>query len=96
VAGSGDTAHNAVMASYTGAERASSTDPRDWGRALARALERLLKAACLDGHYAQHEHLCGVDLLLRIEEDGDGTRIMVRWTPDEDGAPTAPKDRRAA
>jgi hypothetical protein len=84
------------MASYTGAERASSTDPRDWGRALALALERLLKAARLDGHYAHHERLCGVDLLLRIEEDGDGTRITVRWTPDEDEGPTTPKEQRAA
>lgn len=69
------------MASYVGAERASSTDPRDWGRALAVALERLLEAARLDGRYAQHEHLCGVDLILRIEEDGDGAKVAVRWIP---------------
>lgn len=51
--------------SNTGAERASSTGPRDWGRALAVvALDRLLAAARPNGHYAQHEHLCGVDLIL--------------------------------
>src|SRR5438128_9619787 len=74
-----------LMATYVGAERASSTDPRDWGRALAVALERLLEAARLDGRYAQHEHLCGVDLILRIEEDGDGAKVAVRWVPEEDG-----------
>ena len=72
------------MAGYVGAERASSTDPGDWGRALAVALERLLDAAQLDGRYAQHEHLWGVDLLLRIEEDGDGAEVTVCWIPEED------------
>jgi hypothetical protein len=73
------------MASYVGAERASSTDPRDWGRALAVALERLLEAARLDGHYAEHEHLYGEDLVLRIEEDGDGAKVTVRWVPTGNG-----------
>ncbi|MDQ4502440.1 hypothetical protein [Sinomonas sp. ASV322] len=77
------------MASYVGAERASSTDPRDWGRALAVALERLLEAARLDGRYAEHVHLYGEDLILRIEEDGDGAMVTVRWVPREDAAAQA-------
>lgn len=77
------TGNNGHMASYVGAERASSTDPRDWGRALAVALDRLLEAARTDGRYAQHEHLCGVDLVLRIEEDGDGAKVTVRWVPED-------------
>ncbi|WP_422934274.1 hypothetical protein [Sinomonas sp. P47F7] len=48
---------------------------------MAVALERLLEAARLDGHYAEHEHLYGEDLVLRIEEDGDGANVTVRWVP---------------
>lgn len=88
--------NNGHMASYVGAERASSTDPRDWGRALAVALERLLEAARLDGRYAQHEHLCGVDLVLRIEEDGDGANVAVRWVPEEDGVDDGEKEKLAS
>jgi hypothetical protein len=44
----------------------------------------LLDAARTDGRYAQHEHLCGVDLVLRIEEDGDGAKVTVRWVPEDD------------
>ncbi|KHL05382.1 hypothetical protein [Sinomonas humi] len=84
------------MASYVGAERASSTDPRDWGRALAVALERLLEAARLDGRYAQHEHLCGVDLVLRIEEDGDGAKVAVRWVPEDGDADGGESERLAS
>lgn len=78
------------MASYTGAERASSSDPGDWGRALAGALERLLQAASMDGQYAQHDRLFGVDLTLRIEEDGDGAKVTVRWMPEEGEGGAAP------
>lgn len=81
------TAENEGMTSYTGTERASSTDPGDWGRALAVALERLLQAARMDGHYAQHERLFGVDLALRIEEDLDGANVIVRWAPEEGAGP---------
>lgn len=82
---------NDAMTGYTGAERASSRDPRDWGRALAVALDRLLQAARVDGHYAEHEHLCGTDLTLRIEEDRDGAWISVRWIPEDSGGRTGPQ-----
>ncbi|WP_336855870.1 hypothetical protein [Sinomonas albida] len=52
---------------------------------MAVALERLLEAARLDGHYAEHEHLYGEDLVLRIEEDGDGAKVTVRWVPTGNG-----------
>ena len=84
-------AENDDMFGYTGAERASSRDPRDWGRALAVAFDRLLAEARLDGHYAEHEHLCGVDLTLRIEEDADGARISVRWIPEDGQDYTGPQ-----
>ena len=80
------------MATYTGSERASSTNPGDWGRALAVAFERLLRAARLDGHYAEHERLFGVDLTLRMEEDAAGATITVQWTPQDSEECTAPKE----
>ena len=45
----------------------------------------------MDGHYAEHEHLCGVDLTLRIEEDRDGARISVRWVPEDGEDYTGPE-----
>lgn len=59
---------------------------------MAVAFERLLRAARLNGHYAEHERLFGVDLTLRMEEDPAGATITVQWTPDDSDGGTAPEE----
>ncbi|MBT2512517.1 hypothetical protein [Arthrobacter sp. ISL-30] len=73
------------MVSYSAVERASSKDPHDWGRAMAKAMTRLLDAARLDGQHFEHEFLFGEDLHMRIEENGDGAVVSVTWHPESQG-----------
>jgi hypothetical protein len=71
------------MVSYSAHERASSKDPHDWGRAMATAMSRLLEAARTDGRHIEHEFLYGEDLLMRIEENGDGAMVRLTWRPED-------------
>jgi hypothetical protein len=62
---------------YSADAEASSTDPHDWGRAMALAVTRLAEQLAPEGSEDIHTSLVGKDLRLRIRDDGSGVTITV-------------------
>jgi len=66
----GDTASSSGATEYS-----SSTDPKDWGRAISLALHTLENSAFPE---AGHDALIGHDLTIHVARHGDGVQITVR------------------
>ncbi len=69
---------------YKASESASSKHPGDWGRAMAKAMDRLVDQAADKDTGRGHEELYGEDLHLVSRETDDGVEITLSWTPGED------------
>ncbi len=63
--------------SYSAEAEASSTDPHDWGRAMALAVTRLAEQLAPDDSEDIHATLVGRDLHLKIRDDSTGVTITV-------------------
>ncbi|HEX9086337.1 MAG TPA: hypothetical protein VF867_02285 [Arthrobacter sp.] len=66
---------------YTAEAEASSTDPHDWGRAMALAVTRLAEQIAPADSEDIHAWLVGKDLHLKIRDDSGGVTIMVSTAP---------------
>ena len=66
---------------YSAEEEASSTDPHDWGRAMARAVTRLAEQIAPTDSEDIHASLVGRDLRLLIRDDEAGVTITVSTAP---------------
>jgi hypothetical protein len=62
---------------YAAEAEASSTDPHDWGRAMALAVTRLAEQLAPADSEDIHATLVGRDLHLKIRDDSDGVTITV-------------------
>lgn len=62
---------------YTAEAEASSTDPHDWGRAMALAVTRLAEQIAPADSEDIHASLVGKDLHLKIRDDAGGVTIVV-------------------
>ena len=62
---------------YSAEAEASSTDPHDWGRAMARAVTRLAEQIAPADSEDIHASLVGRDLRLLIRDDEAGVTITV-------------------
>ena len=69
---------------YTAEEEASSTDPHDWGRAMARAVTRLAEQIAPADSEDIHASIVGRDLRLLIRDDEAGVTITVSTAPATD------------
>jgi hypothetical protein len=69
---------------YSAEADASSTDPHDWGRAMARAVTRLAEQLAPAGSEDIHASVVGRDLHLQIRDDEDGVIITVSTAPAAD------------
>jgi hypothetical protein len=67
---------------YSADAEASSTDPHDWGRAMALAVTRLAEQMAPEGGNEDiHASLVGKDLQLKIRDDDSGVTITVSTGP---------------
>lgn len=66
---------------YSAEAEASSTDPHDWGRAMARAVTRLAEQLAPADSEDIHASLVGKDLHLNIRDDAAGVTITVSTAP---------------
>jgi hypothetical protein len=66
---------------YSAEADASSTDPHDWGRAMALAVTRLAEQLAPEGTADIHDSLVGKDLHLKIRDDAAGVTITVSTAP---------------
>ncbi|HEX9228540.1 MAG TPA: hypothetical protein VF885_18205 [Arthrobacter sp.] len=68
---------------YSAEAEASSTDPHDWGRAMALAVTRLAEQLAPADSEDIHASLVGRDLHLKIRDDDDaaGVTITVSTAP---------------
>ena len=66
---------------YSAEADASSTDPHDWGRAMARAVTRLAEQLAPADSEDIHASLVGRDLHLKIRDDEAGVIITVSTAP---------------
>ena len=66
---------------YSAEAEASSTDPHDWGRAMARAVTRLAEQIAPADSEDIHASLVGRDLRLLIRDDEAGVTITVSTAP---------------
>jgi hypothetical protein len=62
---------------YSADAEASSTDPHDWGRAMALAVTRLAEQLAPEGSEDIHTSLVGKDLHLKIRDGDAGVTITV-------------------
>jgi len=62
---------------YSAEAEASSTDPHDWGRAMALALTRLAEQLAPEGAEDRHTSLVDRPLSLRIRDDEAGVTITI-------------------
>ncbi|MDR7082063.1 hypothetical protein J2X01_001348 [Arthrobacter ginsengisoli] len=62
---------------YSAEAEASSTDPHDWGRAMALAVTRLAEQIAPADSEDIHAALVGKDLRLKIRDDSAGVIITV-------------------
>ena len=69
---------------YSAEAEASSTDPHDWGRAMARAVTRLAEQIAPADSEDIHACLVGKDLRLLIRDDEAGVTITVSTAPTAD------------
>jgi len=69
---------------YSAEADASSTDPHDWGRAMARAVTRLAEQLAPADSEDIHASLVGRDLHLKIRDDEAGVIITVSTAPAAD------------
>ena len=69
---------------YSAEAEASSTDPHDWGRAMARAVTRLAEQIAPADSEDIHASLVGKDLRLLIRDDEAGVTITVSTAPATD------------
>ena len=68
-------------------ELSSSKDPRDWGRAISRALEALAELLSGETGAAAGVGLLGQDLILRLTPRWIGVEVTVRFPmPDAETA----------
>lgn len=58
----------------------SSPHPKDWGRAMATAMDQLLVLFDSD-QSPDHETLCGQELRLVIAKKDDEAEITFSWSP---------------
>lgn len=77
-----------VMATFEGkykvTEAASSKNPGDWGRAMAKAMADLAGKGADEDSGGGYESLYGENLHLIVRETDDGVRIRLSWTPGGD------------
>ena len=66
---------------YSAEAEASSTDPHDWGRAMALAVTRLAEQIAPADSEDIHASLVGKDLHLKIRDDSGGVTIVVSTGP---------------
>lgn len=66
---------------YSAEAEASSTDPHDWGRAMALAVTRLAEQIAPADSEDIHASLVGKELRLKIRDDEAGVTIMVSTAP---------------
>jgi hypothetical protein len=66
---------------YSAEAEASSTDPHDWGRAMALAVTRLAEQLAPEDSEDIHASLVGKDLHLAIRDDDSGVTITVSTAP---------------
>ncbi|MCB5290790.1 hypothetical protein [Arthrobacter sp. SO3] len=66
---------------YSAEAEASSTDPHDWGRAMALAVTRLAEQIAPADSEDIHASLVGKDLHLKIRDDSGGVTIVVSTRP---------------
>ena len=66
---------------YSAEAEASSTDPHDWGRAMALAVTRLAEQMEPGETEDIHDSLVGKDLHLKIRDDAAGVTITVSTAP---------------
>jgi hypothetical protein len=66
---------------YSAEAEASSTDPHDWGRAMALAVTRLAEQLAPEDSEDIHASLVGKDLHLTIHDDATGVTITVSTAP---------------
>ncbi|MET1065210.1 MAG: hypothetical protein ABWX85_09600 [Arthrobacter sp.] len=66
---------------YSAEAEASSTDPHDWGRAMALAVTRLAEQLAPDDSEDIHAALVGKELRLNIRDGEAGVTITVSTTP---------------
>ena len=71
---------------YSAEAGASSTDPHDWGRAMARAVTRLAEQIAPADSEDIHASLVGRDLRLLIRDDEAGVTITVSTAPATDSS----------
>ena len=71
---------------YSAEAEASSTDPHDWGRAMARAVTRLAEQLAPADSEDIHASLVGKDLRLLIRDDAEGVTITVSTAPSADAS----------
>ena len=71
---------------YSAEAEASSTDPHDWGRAMARAVTRLAEQLAPADSEDIHALLVGKDLRLLIRDDAEGVTITVSTAPSADAS----------
>lgn len=65
---------------YSATVYASSAHPKDWGRAMAKAMAQLLEL--FDGDQSgSHERLFGQELRLLIAKAEEGADITISWAP---------------
>lgn len=69
---------------YSAEAEASSTDPHDWGRAMARAVTQLAEQIAPADSEDIHASLVGKDLRLLIRDDEAGVTITVSTAPTAD------------
>jgi hypothetical protein len=67
---------------YSAEAEASSTDPHDWGRAMALALTRLAEQLAPEDSEDMHSSLVDRPLHLRIRDDAAGVTITVSTQAD--------------
>lgn len=74
-------------------EFSSSKDPRDWGRALSRALEALAELLSGETGAAAAVGLLGQDLIIRLTTCESGVEVMARLPAADDDSAIKPTDR---
>lgn len=67
---------------FSAEAEASSTDPHDWGRAMALALTRLAEQLAPEDSEDRHTSLMDRPLHLKIHDDGAGVTITVSTQAD--------------
>jgi hypothetical protein len=71
---------------YSAEAEASSTDPHDWGRAMARAVTRLAEQIAPADSEVIDAFVVGKDLRLLIRDDEAGVTITVSTAPATDSS----------